>query len=105
MGDVSQIQIALVNLLRIAIEAGASTIAVTLQRQHDTAVLTVADNGPGFQDPATAIQPLETSKPDGSGLGLFVVQTTMENHRGRLTIGRSSLGGAAVGLIFPSANQ
>jgi C4-dicarboxylate-specific signal transduction histidine kinase len=105
MGDAAQIQIALVNLLRNAIEAGASTIAVTLQRQHDTAVLTVADNGPGFQDPATAIQPLETSKPDGSGLGLFVVQTTMENHRGRLTIGRSSMGGAAVGLIFPSATQ
>ncbi len=105
LGDAAQIQIALVNLLRNAIEAGASTIAVTLQRQHDTAVLTVADNGPGFQDPATAIQPLETSKPDGSGLGLFVVQTTMENHRGRLTIGRSSLGGAAVGLIFPSATQ
>jgi len=105
MGDAAQIQIALVNLLRNAMEAGASTIAVSLQRNGDGAVLTVADNGPGFQDPTTAIQPLETSKPDGSGLGLFVAQTTMENHRGSLTIGRSGLGGAQVCLIFPAATQ
>lgn len=63
----------------------------------------LADNGPGFQAPQTALAPLETSKANGSGLGLFVVQTTMENHRGSLAIGRSNLGGAEVRLIFPAA--
>ena len=112
LGDAAQIQIAVVNLLRNALEAletagpaaaNPATIAVRLQSEGDTVVLSVADNGPGFQAPQTALTPLETSKANGSALGLFVVQTTMENHRGSLAIGRSSLGGAEVRLIFPAA--
>lgn len=92
LGDAAQIQIAVVNLLRNALEAlesagggvaGApATVMVSIGRAADTVVLTVADNGPGFQAPETALEPLSTSKPTGSGLGLFVVQTTMENHHG-----------------------
>ena len=116
MGDAAQIQIALVNLLRNALEAleeapigradpgaGPPTIAVSLQDDGDTVVLTVADNGPGFQAPEAALEPLETSKPLGSGLGLFVVRTTMDNHRGTLDISPSDLGGAQVRLLFPKA--
>jgi len=114
LGDAAQIQIAVVNLLRNALEAlesagggvaGApATVMVSLGRAADTVVLTVADNGPGFQAPETALEPLSTSKPTGSGLGLFVVQTTMENHHGQVVVDRSPLGGAAVRLIFPAAN-
>jgi len=113
LGDAAQIQIAVVNLLRNALEAlesagggvaGApATVMVSLGRAADTVVLTVADNGPGFQAPETALEPLSTSKPTGSGLGLFVVQTTMENHHGQVVVDRSPLGGAAVRLIFPAA--
>lgn len=113
MGDAAQIQIAVVNLLRNAAEAlestgggldrAPATVVVSLAREGDTVVLTVADNGPGFAAPETALEPLATSKPSGSGLGLFVVQTTMENHHGRVVVGRSALGGAAVRLIFPAA--
>jgi len=114
LGDAAQIQIAVVNLLRNALEAlesagggvaGApATVMVSIGRAADTVVLTVADNGPGFQAPETALEPLSTSKPTGSGLGLFVVQTTMENHHGQVVVDRSPLGGAAVRLIFPAAN-
>ena len=103
----------MVNLLRNAAEAlestgggldrAPATVVVSLAREGDTVVLTVADNGPGFAAPETALEPLATSKPSGSGLGLFVVQTTMENHHGRVVVGRSALGGAAVRLIFPAA--
>lgn len=109
LGDAAQIQIALVNLLRNALEAleGATSspaeIAVSLHDDGDTVVLTVDDNGPGFLAPESALEPLETSKPLGSGLGLFVVQTTMDNHGGTLDIGRSALGGAQVRLRFPQA--
>jgi signal transduction histidine kinase len=109
LGDAAQIQIAVVNLLRNALEALESSgsapavVEVSLERKADTVVLTVADNGPGFQSPETALEPLATSKPSGSGLGLFVVQTTMDNHHGRVVVGRSPLGGAAVQLLFPAA--
>ncbi len=46
--------------------------------------------------------PLTSTKPEGSGLGLFVVHTTLEHHNGQLKIGRSrELGGAEVQLLLP----
>ncbi len=40
--------------------------------------------------------------PGGSGLGLYIVETTMENHSGQLEIGRSPLGGAEFRMVFPA---
>ena len=46
---------------------------------------------------------LETSKPGGTGLGLFIVRTTAANHGGRLRFGRDGvLGGARVWLHLPA---
>ena len=107
-GDAVQIQIAIVNLLRNAAEAllqaaiAAPWIRLRLQQRRDTWWLEVADNGPGL--PAgieQAIAP-HTTKAEGSGLGLFVVHATMENHGGALEIGPSESGGACLRLGFPA---
>lgn len=46
---------------------------------------------------------LQSSKPGGTGLGLFVVRTTAANHRGRLRFGRDEvLGGGRVWLHLPA---
>jgi nitrogen fixation/metabolism regulation signal transduction histidine kinase len=47
--------------------------------------------------------PLTTTKKGGTGIGLYVVRTAMENHRGRISFGKSALGGAEVKMIFPRA--
>jgi signal transduction histidine kinase len=108
-GDASQLQMAINNLIRNALEAmqsqGSSQavgqLAVTLRQESDQAVLTIADSGPGFPPGASEL-PLTSTKPEGSGLGLFVVRTTLEHHNGQLKIGRSSeLGGAEVQLLLP----
>ena len=108
-GDAVQIQIAIVNLLRNAAEALADTssrevwIGIDLQRDAEGWQLSVADSGPGFAadtDPGTLLQ---TTKAGGSGLGLFVVCTTMDNHHGRMELGRSQRGGALVRLHLPAA--
>ena len=66
-------------------------------------MLRIEDNGPGFPALPDLLEPLQTSRREGSGLGLFVVSTTLENHRGSIELGRSSLGGAAVTLRLPLA--
>ena len=108
-GDASQLQMAINNLIRNALEAMQSQgnglavgqLAVTLRQQSDQAVLTIADSGPGFPPGASEL-PLTSTKPEGSGLGLFVVRTTLEHHNGQLKIGRSrELGGAEVQLLLP----
>jgi C4-dicarboxylate-specific signal transduction histidine kinase len=107
-GDAVQIQIAIVNLLRNAAEAlseqGRSDpwIGISLDRDDGQWCLSVADNGPGLPPEALEGAPLQTTKASGSGLGLFVVQTTMENHHGRLDCGASDRGGALLQLHFPA---
>jgi signal transduction histidine kinase len=109
-GDAVQIQIAIINLLRNAAEVLLQAavpeplIRLRLWPQDGCWWLEVLDNGPGLS-PATAeaIAP-HTTKPQGSGLGLFVVRTTMENHRGSLEIHDSPTGGACLRLRFPARN-
>ena len=50
------------------------------------------------------IRDRESTRAGGSGLGLFVVRTTMDNHRGRARFGRSAQGGALVSLHFPESH-
>jgi signal transduction histidine kinase len=107
-GDAEQIQIAVLNLLRNAAEAirggtaDSGWIGIDLQRRGPEWQLRVQDNGPGYPGGIAPAEPLDTTKPDGSGLGLFVVRTTMANHRGRLMLDIRPGGGARASLFFPA---
>ena len=107
-GDAVQIQIAIVNLLRNAAEAlseGAvpdAWVRLSLVAEDGLWCLSVEDNGPGLPPAVLDDTPLQTTKTSGSGLGLFVVRTTMENHHGVLRCGTSARGGAALQLLFPA---
>ncbi|MEB3276000.1 MAG: sensor histidine kinase [Cyanobacteriota bacterium] len=111
LGDSAQLQIAIVNVLRNSIEAlqqrsGPRLIRVALQRQGGLAELRIDDNGPGLPADLQALEPLESGRPQGTGLGLFMVQTTVSNHRGSIALGRSqALGGASVLMLLPLADQ
>lgn len=107
MGDDAQLQLALTNLLRNAVEAIEESqpekreIAVAIKAGSETVELIVGDSGPGWSGAPLVETPLHTTKKDGTGIGLYVVRTAMENHRGEITFGRSALGGAEVRLRFP----
>jgi signal transduction histidine kinase len=105
-GDGVQIQIAIVNLLRNACEALVEAdvqdpwICISLRRDSAHWLLAVADNGPGFCSNEADAELLQTTKAEGSGLGLFIVRTTMDNHNGSMELRRSERGGALVELRF-----
>lgn len=126
LGDPMQLQIAISNLLRNGAEAvaamapGQRRMRLRLVRQPASsdhpwglAGVEVGDSGPGLpqvrgngagSDPGGDLgrQPLRSTKSGGSGLGLFVVRTTLEQHGGWLQAGRCPhLGGAAVSLWLP----
>lgn len=105
-GDSAQLQIAIVNLLRNSLEAlqlqaGARQLELRLEQRDGQALLSIEDNGPGFPPLEDLLDPLQTNRPEGSGLGLFVVRTTLENHRGSITLGQSAIGGASVRMSLP----
>jgi len=99
------------NLVRNAAEAidQAGTprreVRVECHRCDDEVELVVGDIGPGW--PAGTIEEvlLESTKPQGKGIGLYVVKTAVENHKGRISIGHSPLGGAEFRILFPAARQ
>ena len=107
LGDADQIQIALGNLLKNAIEAVGELpegrprrVVVAVRTRKKCPELVVSDSGPGLSTTETNELLLRSTKPKGSGLGLFIVQTTMENHGGRLEVGQSQLGGAEFRMVF-----
>ena len=112
MGDAVQLQMALVNLLRNGLEAlehahsSQPRMALTIRQEANGCIaLVLADNGPGFPEGFDPQVPLSSTKSTGTGIGLYVVRLTMENHGGSLGLGRSSdLGGAEVVLRLPQAD-
>ena len=62
--------------------------------------LVIGDSGPGWPGGSLEEMLLRSTKRDGSGIGLYVVKTALDNHRGEMVIGRSPLGGAEFRLKF-----
>lgn len=108
-GDEVQLQLTVTNLLRNSIEAIAvddgdrREIEVAVTAEGPWARLVVGDSGPGWAGGAIDDVLLSTTKPQGTGIGLFVAKTAADNHGGTLEVGRSHLGGAEFRLVLPRA--
>ncbi|WP_104494215.1 sensor histidine kinase [Paracoccus denitrificans] len=106
--DPGQIGTALVNLLINARDAtdgrGRARIALRhVWRGGDYARLTVEDDGPGFDAGGLdhALEPLFTTKPEGTGLGLSMIQQLALVSGGDFRIGNAEGGGARAVLDLP----
>lgn len=112
MADRIQIQQLVVNLARNAIEAVTKypnrqlSISTKLDPTNHL-ITTVEDSGPGI-DPGVSdrlFQPLASTKPEGMGLGLSISSAIVENHRGRIWVEPSRLGGAAFSFALARAGD
>lgn len=89
----------ILDLVENSIRAGADSVEVTLQAEHenDTLRVCIEDNGPGFPAAAElAWDPFFTTKGKKTGLGLSLFRAAAEQAGGRLQLGASRLGGAMV---------
>ena len=89
--DIEKIKQALINLVKNALEAmpQGGVITISTYREEETAVITVADTGPGIEagDLPLIFEPFFTRKGAGTGLGLSITQRIIEEHQGRITVG------------------
>ncbi len=109
--DRGRIRQILNNLVTNALESlegvPAPTLEITsrleLGGDASYAVLTVCDNGPGFQREllGRVFDPYVTSKPKGTGLGLAIVKKIVEEHGGRIDADNRPEGGARVRVVLP----
>ena len=108
-GDAIQLQIAVINLVKNAVDAlsghsptsVAPEIVIRLEHREQHWAIVVDDNGPGLPDDHISDMPLYSSKASGSGLGLFIVRSAMESHNGELVLGMSPSGGTRAVLLLP----
>ena len=109
-GDDVQLQLALNNVLRNSIESIVENaperreIRITILVHENSVELVIGDSGHGWSGAERYETPLTTTKEAGTGIGLFVIRTTMHNHKGTVSFGDSPLGGAEVRLSFPRAD-
>jgi signal transduction histidine kinase len=101
---------AFMNLIRNAVEAcqghGVAPdvhVEGTLDRGQSVARVTVQDNGPGIASDARekVFRPFFTTKKDGTGLGLALVQKIIVTHNGRIMVTSSPAGGASFQVTLP----
>lgn len=83
---------ALDNVIRNALESVSHIetpeVVVTASMSDNQILFTVMDNGPGFTTEATEnmFMPFYSTKPGGSGIGLFVSRQIARLHKGDLTV-------------------
>jgi signal transduction histidine kinase len=101
----STLRRALLNLVQNAAEALPPGGTVTLAGQSTTAQvqLQVRDTGSGIPAAqlSTIFEPLHTTKPGGTGLGLYIVQQIVAAHGGQVTVESQVGQGTTVTITVP----
>lgn len=105
MGDSGRLELALLNLVRNALQASTSQVHIRARIDDDWLRIDVIDDGPGLPDLPVEqlLEPFFTTKSpgEGTGLGLAIVQTVAEEHHGRLTLHNAAEGGCMATLLLP----
>jgi len=102
-----QIEQAMLNLIRNALEAGGTHLQIRLSTDEDQgfALVRVEDDGSGIPeaDRGRIFEPFYTTRREsgGTGLGLSVVHGIASEHRGQLRIEANEAGGVAALIELP----
>jgi signal transduction histidine kinase len=103
----STLRRALLNLVQNAAEALSPGGTVTLTGQSTAAQVQVQVRDTGSGIPAAQLsrifEPLQTTKPGGTGLGLYIVQQIVAAHGGQVTVDSQVGQGTTVTITVPRA--
>ena len=103
--DPDQLEQALINLLRNAVEASLVTSGQVVMRwrvEGERALIEVLDDGLGLPGSDNLFVPFFTTKPGGSGIGLALVRQIAEAHEGGVSLcAREDADGVVATLWLP----
>lgn len=107
-GDEARLTLALVNLLRNAVQAAHDRVRLTLRADAHTLTFIVEDDGDGLAAPPEQLwEPFYTSKPagQGTGLGLTIARNVALEHNGELKLMAADPSGCRAELILPVSRE
>jgi two-component system sensor histidine kinase HydH len=103
--DADQLIQALLNLMINALQAveRRGRVEVCAERAGDFLMIQVCDSGPGIaaESLRTVFEPYYTTKPEGSGIGLWIAQQITIAHGGTVEAANATNGGAAFTIRLP----
>jgi PAS domain S-box-containing protein len=104
--DADQLEQALINLVRNAVdatlEAGDGQVSIRWLTRAGKLHLLVEDDGPGLAESGNLFVPFYTTKPGGSGIGLVLSRQIAEGHGGSLVLEARGEGqGVRARLVLP----
>jgi signal transduction histidine kinase len=106
--DQDQLEQALINIVRNAVDASLETgggVAMTWKVSGPLLEIQVEDDGRGLSDTANLFVPFFTTKPGGTGIGLVLCRQIAEAHDGTLVLeNRDGVAGCVARLELPVRN-
>ena len=109
LGDRGQIKQVFFNLVKNAMEAmqPGGRLRVVARRDDEYVYLQFIDTGSGIseEDLSKVFQAYYTTKKEGHGLGMMIVQRIMREHGGHITIESRKDTGTAITLQFPRPHR
>ncbi len=107
LADPQQMKQVLLNLLLNSLQAinGQGWLTLATATQGTEIVLTIQDNGAGIPPEALPhiFDPFFTTKPTGTGLGLAVSRSIIQEHGGRITVDSQVGRGTNLSIYLPVA--
>jgi signal transduction histidine kinase len=115
-GDPNELHRLILNLLENGVRhtPAGSAVDVSISARDGSAILEVADDGPGLPDGAgdqlfgrfvRGNGPADLSADSGTGLGLAIVLAVATSHGGTVVAGRSRAGGARFTVTLPASTE
>ena len=109
MADRNQLKQVFFNVIKNAVEAmePGGNLRVRTRFDDDSVFLMFGDTGSGIkqEDLLRLFEPYHTTKPEGNGLGLMVVQRIMREHGGQVGVESKHGVGTVVTLQFPRKDR
>ncbi len=106
MGDKEKIRRVFLNIIKNAVEAIDSNgrIKICISQENSFVKIVFEDNGKGFSkdDLERVCMPFYTTKEGGSGLGIYICKTIIEEHNGSFEIKAEANKGCTVTVMLPT---
>jgi len=108
--DPTQIKQALYNVIRNAyqaVEQADGHLFIETQVTDYEVTLAISDNGSGISPEAmgSMFEPFQTTKSDGTGLGMLIVRRILREHGGELEVESEEGAGTTVTLYLPRTDK
>ncbi|GAA5213915.1 sensor histidine kinase [Corallincola platygyrae] len=107
LGNAPSLASAMSNLVHNSLQASATQIEIAAKTEAERVMITITDNGKGIPEPMLrkVMEPFYTSRSQGTGLGLAVVQAVATAHKGKMLLSSEEGKGTRVTLVLPIRNE